>query len=132
MELGLQQDPGGSFDFSFKNCLLQFDDVNGLFTEDPLFDFEDLDKYSNMIYNQTPDFLLPSKNQFQIGPSSAALDAAEPNIVPSIPMDILGIDRTSNPDIGAYEFVPENWKIIEKSCANYEKTPDFEENPQFF
>ena len=108
IELALQQDPTAEFNFSFINCLLQFDDTANLYEKNPLFDFQNPEKYTNVILNQPPDFQNPFKNQFQIGAASSALDAAEPNIPSSIPMDILGVDRTQNPDIGAFEFVPNN------------------------
>lgn len=108
IEISLQQDTNAAFNFSFKNCLIQFNDSNNQFADNPLFDFEDVDLYQNVIFNQDADFTAPFENQFQIGMNSAALDTADPNITPLIPTDILGVDRTQNPDIGAYENVVNN------------------------
>ncbi|MEZ4808738.1 MAG: choice-of-anchor Q domain-containing protein [Allomuricauda sp.] len=108
IELALSQDSAADFNFSFKNCLLQFEDSGNLFGENALFDFENPENYTNMVLNQPPDFQKPFENQFQIGPSSAALDAADPAISSQVPTDILGVDRIQNPDIGAYEFIPNN------------------------
>ncbi|RDY62030.1 hypothetical protein DX873_04085 [Flagellimonas nanhaiensis] len=108
LELTLLQDPAADFNFKFLNCLLQFDDSNNSFANDPLYDFGDTNSYENIILNQSPEFSLPFDNQFQIGFNSAALDAATPDLIDPIPFDILGIDRTQNPDLGAYEFVNEN------------------------
>jgi hypothetical protein len=108
IELSLQQDTNAAFNFSFRNCLLRFNDSNNQFTDNPLFNFEDTGLYENIIFNSDPDFTKPFENQFQIGANSAALDAADSNIVPPIPSDILGVNRTLNPDIGAYENLADN------------------------
>ncbi|MDC6364927.1 MULTISPECIES: hypothetical protein [Flavobacteriaceae] len=108
LELSMLQDANADFNFSFQNCLLQFDDTENLFEDDPLFDFENPDNYLNIILNESPDFIQPFQNQFTIGENSAALDAAEPNLPSPVITDILGMDRTQNPDIGAYEFFNEN------------------------
>lgn len=105
IELGLTQNPTASFNFSFKDCLLQFNDPGGTLADDPLYDFTNTAFYQNVILDQDPDFLLPFENQFKIGPNSAALDVADPTSTPPVPNDILGVDRTQNPDIGAYEYV---------------------------
>ncbi|NAY90743.1 hypothetical protein GTQ34_02320 [Muricauda sp. JGD-17] len=107
-ELALTQDSSADFNFRFQNCLIQLEDADNQFASDPLFDFDDAARYLNILLNQPPNFLQPFQNQFQIGPGSAAIDAAEPNIANPVPMDILGNNRSQNPDIGAYEFVAEN------------------------
>ena len=107
-ELALLQDVGADFNFLFQNCLIQFEDTSGEFADDPLYDFDNNSIYTNNIFNQSPEFLQPFQNQFQIETGSAAIDVAESNIPTPIPTDILGNDRTQNPDIGAYEFVNEN------------------------
>lgn len=107
-ELSLFQDIGADFNFRFTNCLIKFDDTNSQFEGNPLYDFSDTSLYQNIILNGDADFLLPFENQFQIGSNSAALDVADPNVMPPIPTDILGNDRTQNPDIGAYENVTDN------------------------
>lgn len=103
LELTLRQDTSKTFNFTFTNCLLKFNDPNGQFVNDPLYDFDNSSLYQNIILNQDPDFIQVLDNQFSIGPESAALDSAESNIFPPIPTDILGIDRTQDPDVGAYE-----------------------------
>ncbi len=107
-EIALFQDSGAAFNFGFQNCLIQFEDTAGEFADDPLYDFDNTSLYSNTIFNQPPEFLQPFQDQFQIGVGSAAIDAADSNVPTPLPQDILGNDRTPNPDIGAYEFVNEN------------------------
>lgn len=108
IELMLMQNSNADFNFTFTNCLLKFNDTGSQFENNPLFNFNDPSFYQNTLLNQDPDFIQPFDNQFKIGQNSAAMDAAEPNIFPPIPIDILGTDRTQNPDIGAYEIVINN------------------------
>lgn len=103
LELGFLEDSSKNFNISFTNCLLRFNDTSNQFMDNPLYNFDDTSRYRNSILNQDPDFMQPIDNQFLLGEMSAALHAAEPNIVPPLPLDILGIDRTTSPDIGAYE-----------------------------
>ncbi|MEO9513544.1 MAG: hypothetical protein ABJN84_10085 [Flavobacteriaceae bacterium] len=105
LELSLGADAASSLNFSFSNCLLKFNDTSGQFENNPLYDFNNNTFYRNNILNQDPDFSAPFNDQFILGQLSAALDIGNPNIFPPVPTDILGTDRTSSPDIGAYETV---------------------------
>ncbi|AWX46340.1 hypothetical protein HME9304_03373 [Flagellimonas maritima] len=108
IELELVQDTQAEFNFKFKNCILQYQDSNDGNENNPLFDFENIDLYENIILNEEPDFLNPTENQFQIGRNSSAINKADINFSTQVPMDILGTERTQNPDIGAYQYVSEN------------------------
>ena len=105
-ELSLRSNGSNSFNFNLSNCLLKFNDTNGQFEDDPLYDFEDMTYYINVLLNENPDFLNTARSDFRIGIESAAIDLADQNIANMVPLDILGIDRTSDPDLGAFEFVP--------------------------
>ncbi|MBS9463064.1 hypothetical protein KIM67_11640 [Flagellimonas sp. 389] len=104
----VQRNDNADFNFGLKNCLLKFNDTSNRFEGNPLFNFEDIDLYQNVILNGDSDFTRPFENQFQIGNNSAAIDVAEPNLSPPILIDILGVERAPNPDIGAYENTPDN------------------------
>ncbi len=108
LELSLLENPNIGFNFLFQNCLLKFNDTNNEFENNPLYDFSDVSRYQNILLNQDPDFKDPFQGQFEIGLNSAAIDAANPSINPPIPIDLLGNERNTDPDIGAYEIVKEN------------------------
>ncbi|MGX1929087.1 choice-of-anchor Q domain-containing protein [Flagellimonas sp. 2504JD4-2] len=108
LELSFQRDSGADFNISFENSMIQFNDSDNQFEGNPLYDFSDTGLYQNIVLNEDADFTAPFQDQFTIGENSAAINAANPNIIPAIPIDILGNDRSPNPDIGAYEFVIEN------------------------
>ncbi|WP_430966266.1 hypothetical protein [Spongiimicrobium sp. 2-473A-2-J] len=107
-EILLAQDVGGSFVFNFTRCLLKFQDSGGQFANDPLYDFGNNALYTDLFLNGDTDFREPRSNDFRLAESSSALDNAEPATALQVPLDILGVDRTVLPDIGAYERIPEN------------------------
>ncbi len=101
IELAFVRDDSKAFNYNFKNCLIQFNDINNVTIDNPLYDFENTDLFDNIILNEDPDFKDPSENMFMIGEESAANGSAT---TPTSGTDILGIDRnTTAPDIGAYE-----------------------------
>ncbi|MFD2098418.1 hypothetical protein [Flagellimonas iocasae] len=107
-ELMLQQDLSSDFNFNFSNCLIKLDLDDDVVIENPLYNFENSSFYRNIVFNEDPDFIKPIENQLNINENSAAIDLADPDASLTVPADILGTDRTQNPDIGAYEFVTDN------------------------
>ncbi len=105
VEYFLDQAEGGMFNFNFKNNLLKFDDFNDDFIDDPLYNFEDLSIYQNNIINGEPDFKDVFHNEYIIGAESSGNEKADVNTALQIPFDILGINRTTTPDIGAYQHI---------------------------
>ncbi len=94
-----------SFNYSIKNCLIQFDDFNNTFADNNELSFNDTSYYKNIILNGNPHFKNPSKEEFIIGNNSDAINRALPT---SISLDLLGINRMANPDIGAYQHITPN------------------------
>ncbi|WP_054850747.1 hypothetical protein [Olleya sp. ITB9] len=90
------------FNFKFTNCLLQFQDSSNFFTSEN-YDFEDTTHYENMIFNDDPDFRDAFENDLMIGEDSAANSQGNTTFATQVPNDILGIDRTASPDLGAYQ-----------------------------
>jgi len=107
LELLLNSNGTNAFNFSFTNCMLKFRDTNGQFTDDPLYDFENSSLYQNVFLNQETNFLDTAHNDFRIEETSAAIGNADANTALLVPFDILGIDRTVEPAIGAYQYSPE-------------------------
>ncbi len=108
VELALLSNNSNDFTFSFTNCLIQFNDTSGALDDNPLYDFENSTRYNNILLNEDLDFLDTAKNNFRIGESSAARSNAQQAAAQLIPTDILGIDRTVDPAIGAYQYAPDN------------------------
>lgn len=105
IEMILEKDEGAVFNYNFKNNLIKFNDINNNFLGNPLFDFEDINYYEYNIFNGNPDFKNIENREFIIGEESDANNNADKNAALQVPLDILGIDRTVNPDIGAYQHI---------------------------
>ncbi len=105
IEMILEKAEGEDFNYNFKNSLIKFDDINNNFKDNPLFDFEDTDHYQNIILNGSPDFKNIDNNEFIIGDQSEAKANADKAAALEVPLDILGVNRTEIPDIGAYQHI---------------------------
>lgn len=104
VEFVLDKNETAVFNYNFKNNLLRFD-TQGSGSQDPLYDFDDTDHYQNNIFNGEPDFKDVLSNQLIIGQNSDAIGEGDSQTAQNTPLDILGIDRTQTPDIGAYQHI---------------------------
>ena len=104
-ELILNKRNEAAFEYQFNNCLLKFNNTSNSFTNNPEYQFNsDPTHYSNIILNKDPKFFNISLNKFNIDDTSAAFEKG--NILFTIPLDITGKNRTSPPDLGAYQSEP--------------------------
>lgn len=102
-ELGLDNDPAAAANFTFDHCLMKID----FDAEEPI-DINVPGQFLNVTYNQDPNFIDPTENDFQLDSiSSPAVDAGDPSITNNagLTTDVLGNGRFYglNPDLGAYE-----------------------------
>ena len=102
-ELALLDNGTNQFEYSFTNCLLKFNDTNNQFESNPLYNFENVSVYTDIILNEEANFNETSKNDFRIGNPSALDNVANLETAQEVPLDILGFDRTISPTIGAYQ-----------------------------
>ncbi|MCR8669291.1 hypothetical protein NO995_16505 [Aestuariibaculum sp. M13] len=93
-----------NFNFKFTNCLIRFQDYTNYYSG-PNYDFEDTIHYEGNIFNQTPDFFNPEENKLIIGENSAAINQGLPGFASQVPTDILNVNRTTTPDLGAYQHI---------------------------
>ena len=83
---------------------MRFDNSNNSFTQ-PEYDFNNNSIYENNIFNEDPDFLDVNTNQLIIGGESAAINQGNSVFAIQVPVDVLNTNRTSAPDIGAYQHI---------------------------
>lgn len=104
-EIALISDPAVGFNFNFTNSLIRFEDPNGDFADDPLYDFNNAALYTNCVFNTDPVFFDTELNDFNIETGTSGADGIGlPGIEP--PVDLNGTTRsTTSPDAGAYESV---------------------------
>ncbi|WP_339918346.1 hypothetical protein [Yeosuana marina] len=98
------EDATVSFNFKFTNCLIRFEDNSNNFTG-ANYDLNNTNHYEGNLFNQSPDFKNTSLNEMIIGDKSAAINQGNSIFSNQVPFDILNINRTSSPDIGAYQHV---------------------------
>lgn len=106
-ELVLLGDPSAAFNFNFRNSLIRFEDPNGDFADNPLYDFTNTSLYSNTVFNVDPVFQNTEFNNFNIETgTSGAEGIGDPTITSQVPVDLNGTVRNvSAPDAGAYESI---------------------------
>lgn len=107
IELSLRDNEINTFNYSFTNCMIKFRDDRGNFTENPLYDFDNIDLFNEVFLNEETDFKNTNRNDFRIGNLSIANNNANLNTALLVPLDILGVDRSSSPAIGAYQMLLE-------------------------
>tara|TARA_R110002012_G_scaffold206357_4_gene376265 strand:+ start:19023 stop:20576 length:1554 start_codon:yes stop_codon:yes gene_type:complete len=90
------------FNFKFTNSLVRFQDPNNNFSGDN-YDFDDMLHYENMRFNDNPDFKNPNNNEMIIGENSGAINIGVNPFSNNVPQDILNVNRTAEPDAGAYQ-----------------------------
>ena len=89
-----------------RSCgLIRFDDYNNNFAGIPEYDFDDISHYQNNILNEDPNFKEPFENDLIIGEESAGKNMADSSAATQIPLDVLGVNRVTMPDIGAYQHI---------------------------
>ena len=106
-ELSLKSETSSQFNIYFNSSLIT-SSPNTIDQENPNFDFDNNSIYRNIILNQNSDFKDTSKNDFNIGSNSAGIGKGDISTAFIVPLDILGFDRTKEPDLGAYQFIKEN------------------------
>ena len=105
----LSKDNIKTFNYKFTNCLLKFNNSDSFYSQNPLYQFDDYNLYSNCIIAKNnsdykADFLNPSENKLQIGADSAAKGTGNPAFSAGT-LDILGNSRGISSDMGAYNSV---------------------------
>lgn len=100
-ELGLDKNPAANFNFKFERCLIRVDAEE--------VDVTNSSEFVNPIFNQDPEFVDPSENNFELDTLSPARNVglqAITNVDAVLSSDVIGTPRPYNggqPDLGAYE-----------------------------
>mgnify|MGYP000583476304 CR=1 FL=1 len=84
--------------FEFQASLLTY-------TGGKLDDLNDTNHYVGNIFNKDPNFKDARKNMLIIGEKSEAINKGLSSFASQIPFDILNVNRTAAPDLGAYQHI---------------------------
>ena len=105
IEFVLDRVEGTIFNFNILSSMLKFDTNDTAIISNPLYDFSNESIYQNVILNGAPNFKDRNSNNLIIGQNSDAIGIADLNAALSVPFDILGVSRSTTPDIGAYQHI---------------------------
>jgi hypothetical protein len=92
----------GLFNYSIQNCIIKFNDSNNSFEGVAEVDFVNNMNYKSIILNGNSNFRNTQNNDFVIGIESDAINKA---FTTPFTTDLLGVDRTTDPDVGAYQHI---------------------------
>ncbi|WP_142785775.1 hypothetical protein [Changchengzhania lutea] len=98
------EDDAVNFNFKFTNCLIRFD-ANTSDLTSLNYDFNDANHYDGNIFNEDPDFQNTGLNLLVIGEASAGINQGLSSFATQVPIDIWNVNRTSSPDLGAYQHI---------------------------
>ncbi len=108
IEIGLNKNNGAAFNYDIKNTLIKFNDVSNQFGNNPLYSPIKDPSNANVISNNQaandPKFKNTGKNNLRILSASSAIAKGDNSFI--IVQDADGINRTSPPDLGAYQHLP--------------------------
>ena len=94
-------DGGRIFNYNISNCMIKFNDTSSYFEGNSELDFTN-SFYQYILLNGNTNFRNSQNQDFIIGQDSDAINKAKTSI---FNLDILGVDRNTNPDIGAYQHI---------------------------
>lgn len=102
IEFVIDKVDGSIFNYNISNCMIQFNDTGNSFSDVAELDFTNNINYQNIVLNGFSHFNNPQNEDFIIGQNSDAINKAKST---TFNLDILGVDRTTKPDIGAYQHI---------------------------
>jgi hypothetical protein len=102
IEFILDKVDGGLFNYNISNSMISFIDSNNSFAGITEMDILNNNNYQDIILNGFANFKNTQNEDFIIGQDSDAINKAKATL---FNLDLLGVDRTVNPDIGAYQSI---------------------------
>ncbi|WP_415329208.1 hypothetical protein [Chryseobacterium sp. MMS23-Vi53] len=99
--VNFEQTPGQLFNFTFENCLLKYSN-----TSEAGFNFDTNASVIQSIKNQDPLFVnyFAAQMNLRVKQNSPAIGKGSTAVAATVPTDIAGVSRTSNPTLGAYQY----------------------------
>ncbi|MGB1080349.1 MAG: hypothetical protein ACPGYI_03235 [Flavobacteriaceae bacterium] len=105
VEFFAEQEGTGAFNFKLNHTAIQFESSSQSVIDNPFFDWNNTTYYNQIIRNGEPAFVMPEENDMRISQESDFIQKGEATIGTQFPTDLLGVHRSSPPDLGAYQHV---------------------------
>jgi len=105
-ELVLEKNNDSSFIFLFNHCMITSDIEDN--TTNSINNFSNTKYYDTVFLNKDSSFNDAINNIFNIRKSSFAINIGDLESTSNAPVDIKNTDRSSSPDLGAFEYFEEN------------------------
>ncbi|WP_435262118.1 hypothetical protein [Tenacibaculum sp. nBUS_03] len=102
IEFFLEKSDKSLFNYSIKNCMIKFNDINNELTNNQELKFDNTAHYQNIYLNRFSNFKDVASNNFNIGDKSEAINKG---FLTTVTFDILGVNRASTIDLGAYQHI---------------------------
>ncbi len=102
-ELIIENNTNSNLLFQFNYCMIK-SDINDT-TVNSIYNYENNNYYTSVFLNEDALFKNSFENSFEIENGSFAINKGHIDSVGNAVLDIKGTDRSSSPDIGAYEFI---------------------------
>jgi len=105
IEFYLDKDDNAGFNYTINNSLIKFYDPQNHFADIPEVDFSDTAHYQNILLNTDPLFEDETENKMAVISGSPCINQGNISTAQEVPFDILQVDRTTAPDLGAYQHI---------------------------
>ena len=105
VEFYVEQEGTDPLIFKLNHTAIQFDSSSESVINDPFFDWDNSTYYNQIIRNGEPSFVQPQENDMRISQDSDFIKKGDVAIGVQIGTDVLGVQRSSPPDLGAYQHV---------------------------
>lgn len=116
ISMNLVRSEAQPFNVKFDHCLIRFNNVNNAFTNNPLYQFTDTNRYINCYISRNtqefnPRFTDVPNHQLTLMEESGVREKSNPAFSSLVPLDLLQRPRPTAPailsDLGAYQFQSE-------------------------
>ena len=103
VEFLVNQEGETPLNFTLNHTSVRFDTMDQSVLSNPYFDFEDSTYYNTLFQNIKTSLNDPQQNDFRPTQDSEVINKGDRSIAEGLSIDIIGINRTEAPDLGAYQ-----------------------------
>jgi hypothetical protein len=103
VEFLVSQEGENPLNFTLNHTSIRFDTMDQSILSNPYFDFDDNSHYNTLFQNIKTSLRNPQQNDFRPTQDSEVINMGDKSVAEGLSIDIIGINRTEAPDLGAYQ-----------------------------